>query len=209
MGVVNCRGFTYLWVLLLVALMGVGLTVAVEIDSVATQRDQERELLSIGRQFRYAIGRYYEAQQSGGRREYPPSLEELLRDSRFPGVRRHLRRVFVDPMTGKPEWGLLRANGRIVGVYSLAEKRPIKQEGFEPSDAAFSGSQQIREWRFTYPHDLMVQEDGTVLLPVVPVANPQAQGANALPQAVQGIATSQGVPAQVIRGETLTSVKKE
>ncbi|MBS1196694.1 MAG: type secretion system protein [Proteobacteria bacterium] len=164
----NCRGFTYLWVLLLVALMGVGLVLAVEIDSTAAQREQEKEMLSIGRQFRRAIGQYHETQIVGGKREYPASLDDLLKDNRFPGMRRHLRKIFVDPMTGKAEWGLVRVGGRIVGVHSLSERTPIKQEGFEPEDMSLRGKQKISEWVFTYPPELLVQAGEGVAVPAEP-----------------------------------------
>ena len=59
-------GFSYLWVLMVVALMGIVLTVATELYSTTVQRDKERELIGIGRQFSTAIGRYYE---SGASRE--------------------------------------------------------------------------------------------------------------------------------------------
>lgn len=136
-----------MWVLLLVALMGVGLTVAAEVHSVAVQRDKERELISIGRQFSAAIGRYYE---SGTKREFPMSLDDLLRDQRVPGVRRHLRKIFVDPMTGKAEWGLVRFDGRIIGVHSLSRKKPIKQDGFEPANADLAKKQAYTDWVFSY-----------------------------------------------------------
>lgn len=151
------KGFSYLWVLLFVAFMGVGLTVAVEIDSTGAQRDKEKELLSIGRQFRGAIGRYYEAKSIGGKGEYPTTLENLLQDNRVPGIKRHLRKIFVDPMTGKAEWGLMMIAGRIVGVHSLSQKTPIKQDGFEAEDTNFRNKQKYSEWVFTYPSDLMVQ----------------------------------------------------
>lgn len=143
-------GFSFLWVLFLVAFIGLGLTVAVEIDSTAVQREREKELLSIGRQFRMAIGRHYETQSPSGKREYPASLEDLLQDNRLPGIRRHLRRVFVDPMTGKAEWGLVKVEGRIVGVHSLSNKMPIKQDGFEAEDINFRGKQRYAEWTFVY-----------------------------------------------------------
>ena len=150
-------GLSYLWVLLLVAFMGVSLTLAVEIDSTASQRDKEKELLTIGRQFRAAIGRYYETQLAGSKREYPATLDDLLQDNRVPGIKRHLRKVFVDPMTGKAEWGLVLVGGRIVGVHSLSDKIPIKQEGFEAEDMNLRGKERYAEWMFVYPFDLMLQ----------------------------------------------------
>lgn len=150
-------GFSYLWVLMLIAFMGLGLTATVAIDSTTVQRDREKELLSIGRQFRTAIGRYYETQLAGGKREYPASLEDLLQDNRVPGIRRHLRQVFVDPMTGKADWGLVKVGGRIVGVHSLSERMPIKQAGFEAEDMNLQGKQKHAEWVFSYPFDLTLQ----------------------------------------------------
>jgi type II secretory pathway pseudopilin PulG len=153
-------GFTFIWVLLVVAMMGLGLTVVAELDSIAVQRDREAELLAIGRQFRDAIGRYVQAQgRVGQANAYPSSLEDLLQDPRLPGVHRHLRKIFVDPMTGKAEWGLVTMGGRIVGVHSLSERTPIKQDGFEPEDMTFRGKTRYAQWTFTYPANLMVQAE--------------------------------------------------
>ncbi len=155
----HCRqkGFSYLWLLFLVAFMGIGLTMVVEIEATATQRTKEKELLAVGRQFRSAIGRYYETQVVMGKREYPATLEDLLHDNRFPGIKRHLRKVFIDPMTSKAEWGLVRVGGRIVGVHSLSEKIPIKQDGFEAEEERFKGKQKYSEWLFVYPGDFIQQ----------------------------------------------------
>ncbi len=146
-------GFSYLWLLLLVALMGVGLTVAVEIDATAGRRDRELELLIIGRQFQSAIGRYYEF-EVGGKKDYPATLDQLLQDARVPGIRRHLRKIFVDPMTGKAEWGTVQVGGRIVGIHSLSDQLPIKQDGFAPEHSALRGKQKYSEWVFVYPVDM-------------------------------------------------------
>lgn len=172
-------GFSYLWVLLLVAFLGLGQTVAVTIYTTAAQRDREKELLSIGRQFRTAISRYYETQLSAGKREYPATLDDLLRDNRVPGIKRHLRQVFIDPMTGKAEWGLIKMGERIVGVHSLSENLPIKQNGFEAEDLNLRGKQKYSEWAFVYPSDLMLHlEAGTqpeVKVPAVRNADDQAR----------------------------------
>ncbi len=168
------RGFTYLWVLLTVAFIGVGLTIAVEFQASATQRDKEAELLAIGHQFRTAIGRYYETQPAAGdsvpgRKVYPATLEDLLRDSRYPGIKRHLRQVFVDPMTRKAEWGLMLAGGRIVGVYSLSQRQPIKQEGFDADDMGLRAKERYSDWVFTYPSDLLLRPDQQDTAPDVQV----------------------------------------
>lgn len=153
-------GFSFFWVMFLVALMSLGLTTGIEIAATATQRDKEKSLLNIGRQFREALRRYYEIPAQGGsssNHEYPASLDDLLKDNRFPNTKRHLRQVFVDPMTGKAEWGVIRVAGRIVGVYSLSQRVPIKQDHFEPDDTGFRGKQKYSDWQFTYPNDLMLR----------------------------------------------------
>lgn len=142
-------GFSYLWVLLLVALMGVGLSSVAQVESVVIQRDKEQELLAIGRQFRTALERYYKLPISAGIQRYPGSLDDLLLDSRVPGVKRHLRKIFVDPMTAKAEWGLIKIGGRIVGVHSLSTKKPIKQGGFT-DDMDFAGKKTYAEWTFVH-----------------------------------------------------------
>jgi type II secretory pathway pseudopilin PulG len=158
-------GFAYLWTLLLVAFMGIGLTVAAEVHTTSARRSQERALLNVGHQFRTAIQRYYESALVAGQHQYPASLEDLLRDNRVPGIQRHLRQVFVDPMTGKAEWGVVRVAGRIVGVYSLSEQVPVKVDNFDAEDMAFRGKKKYSEWVFTYPVDLLLRDPAKPAVP--------------------------------------------
>jgi len=176
----SASGFAYLWVLMIVAFMGIGLVAAVTIDSTASQREKEQELVAVGHQFRGAIARYHETQVPGGKSEYPATLDDLLRDNRFPFVRRHLRKVFVDPMTSKPEWGLLRVGGRIVGVHSMSEKMPIKQDRFEPEDMALRGKSKYSDWVFTYPPDLQLQDAAKVSDAAASALAPAARAASAI-----------------------------
>ena len=141
-------GFTYIGVLLLVALLGVGLAGAGVLWSTAAQREREAELLFVGDQFRRAIGSYHDS--SAGAKQFPLRLDDLLRDARLPNTRRHLRRIYVDPMTGKADWGLVMRGDRIVGVYSRSEAEPIKRAGFAAADAAFETATAYSEWRFVH-----------------------------------------------------------
>ncbi|MBJ7309618.1 type II secretion system protein [Rugamonas sp. CCM 8940] len=159
------RGFAYLWTLLLVAFMGVGLVVASGLFATAARRDKERELIFIGHEFRAAIERYQKATGNGainGQNQYPLRLEDLLKDPRFANPRRHLRRLYADPMSGKAEWGLVLQQGRIVGVHSLSDKVPLKQDNFDEDDAAaLRRKTRYADWLFTYPADLFTpQKDG-------------------------------------------------
>lgn len=143
-------GFTYLAVLLLVAIMGAVLAGTATVWRTMSQRDKERELLFVGHEFRKAIGLYYE-RTPGGAKQYPRKLDDLLLDKRQPGVARYLRRLYVDPMTGSREWGLVKGPGEtILGVYSLSTETPIKTGNFDEVDAGFEGKGSYSEWKFVY-----------------------------------------------------------
>lgn len=143
-------GFTYLGLLFAVVVMGLTLTLASEVWSTNRQREREQELLFIGHEFREAIGRYYELTPSAAK-TFPPALDDLIQDPRFPDIQRHLRRVYVDPMTGSEEWGLvLSEKGGIQGVYSLSNAMPIRTGNFDEMDRDFTGKLTYSDWKFIY-----------------------------------------------------------
>jgi type II secretory pathway pseudopilin PulG len=142
-------GFTYLGLLLIVAAMGVGMAAFGELASHAAQREKEAELLFVGDAYREAIRQYYEHSPAGHKR-YPASLEKLLRDDRFSFNRRHLRRLYRDPVTGK-EWATVEApEGGIMGVRSVSEAAPAKSGNFPPGYEAFEGAARYADWQFVY-----------------------------------------------------------
>lgn len=140
------RGFGYLMALFALAAIGIVLAGTGEVWQTSARRSKETELLFIGEQFRQAIASYHRAGPADAR-AYPPSLDELLEDRRFPVPRRHLRRLYRDPMTGQPQWGLVRANGRVIGVHSLSPQAPMRTS-FGPRDAAFAGATGYDQWVF-------------------------------------------------------------
>jgi type II secretory pathway pseudopilin PulG len=143
------RGFTYIGMLLIVAVMGTGLAAFGQLYSQAAQREKERELLFIGNQFRDAIAGYYN--KSPGNKVYPKTLDQLLEDKRLPVPQHHLRKLFRDPMTGSTEWGLVEApGGGFMGVYSRSEETPIKSANFSAKDQAFEGAEHYTNWMFAY-----------------------------------------------------------
>ncbi|HEV7801475.1 MAG TPA: type II secretion system protein [Burkholderiales bacterium] len=117
-------GFTYIGLLLAVAIMAVGSAAAGQVWHTTVQREKEMELQFIGGEFKQAIERYYES-TPGPVKQLPPALTDLLRDPRHPTVVRHLRRMYRDPVT-EGEWGLVKQDGRIVGVYSVSDKTPMR-----------------------------------------------------------------------------------
>src|SRR5260221_254991 len=134
-------GFTYVAVLFLVAVAGLGVATLAETWWHARQRQKEAQLLWVGNQFRQAIGLYYE-RSPGNAKRYPQTLDDLLEDQRFVTKQRYLRRIYFDPVTGKPDWDLLSApGGGIMGVKSRSAARPI---------GAMSGTPSYASWEFAY-----------------------------------------------------------
>lgn len=154
---VRAAGFTYLVVLFAVAIVGAGLATLGSAWSSLDQQAREAELLYVGHQFRLAIGRYYQ-KSAGAAKRYPASLDDLLKDPRFPGHERHLRRPYLDPMTASADWGLVAApGGGIMGVFSKSAKRPLKEANFAPPNRIFEEVSVRRgeelsyaDWQFVY-----------------------------------------------------------
>ena len=142
------RGFTYLALLVAVALLGIGLAAGSELWSQTRQREREQELLYIGAQFRRAIGLYYE-RTPGAIKRYPEKLQDLIEDKRYLVKQRYLRKIYADPITGKSDWGVVEApGGGIMGVYSLSEERPIKTGNFSQPYHHFADAKAYMDWQF-------------------------------------------------------------
>jgi type II secretory pathway pseudopilin PulG len=144
----RARGFTYFGVLLVIAFMGIALAAAGEVWSTSAQRDKEAELLFAGDAIRAAIRSYY---THGPSPAYPQSFDELIQDPRFPSIKRHLRHLYVDPMTGQADWEIIRdANGAMMGVASTSKKKPIKRANFPTLDEGFKDAECYCSWQFTF-----------------------------------------------------------
>ncbi len=142
------RGFTYIALLLLIAIMGAALAAESEVWHMAMKREKEQQLLFEGHQFRNALNRYYYG-RGGLPGRFPTSLEDLLKDPRYPDTRRYLRKIYLDPITRSANWGPVKGpNGEIYGVYSLSEEEPAKKENFSLEDAAFEGKKKYSDWKF-------------------------------------------------------------
>lgn len=168
------RGFTYLGLMFLIALMGMAAAMASAVWSTTQRRDNERELVFAGHQFAAAIERYRK-RSTDAARLYPRSLQELVLDDRGGQVHHHLRRIFVDPLTGSRQWGLIQLpDGGIIGVHSLSERAPFER-GFVMADFPVPKvSRSYRDWHFVAPSALPLAiqaglvrvADGSAAVPV-------------------------------------------
>lgn len=148
----HAHGFTYVGLLIVIAIISLAATSSVQLGAIAQRRQVEDELLFVGLQYKRAIRSYFEAAPPGAPSAAPPRLEDLLRDPRFPYPKRHLRRLYPDPLTGKNDWALIRTlDGQgILGVHSRSKESPIRIDNFPDEFFHFKGKQRYADWVFVY-----------------------------------------------------------
>lgn len=150
-------GFALLGLLILLAVIEMATSATVALGVVVQRRSAEAALLDIGHEFEAALQSYASATPTG-QSPYPASLQDLLKDPRVAGVRRHLRQIYVDPLTGRAEWGVILAlpstssaaliGPGIAGVISLSVAHPIKQDSFDAEFAGFEHRSSYADWQF-------------------------------------------------------------
>jgi general secretion pathway protein G len=107
------RGFTLVELIVTVTILSILASAAVPIARFQVKRQNERELRRDLWEMRDAIDHYKDAadqhafQTKVDSQNYPPDLETLVKGEDVQGKKlKFLRRIPVDPMTGKAEWGL-------------------------------------------------------------------------------------------------------
>ena len=143
------QGFTYLSLVILLAIMGLVGAAALKVDALLARTAAEQELLEAGAAFSAALDSYAAATPQG-KPPQPPTLQDFLKDTRFPNVRRHLRKIFVDPISGKAEWGITYLGDKVgvIGVYSLSQAQPLKLANFDARFQNFENKTHYADWKF-------------------------------------------------------------
>jgi general secretion pathway protein G len=107
------RGLTLVELIVTVAILTILAGAAVPVTMFNVKRDREHELRRDLWQMRDAIDHYKDAadnhafQTKVDSQNYPPDLETLVNGVDVQGKKvKFLRKIPVDPMTGKAEWGL-------------------------------------------------------------------------------------------------------
>ena len=142
------RGVGFLALLFVLAVSSIALAGTGVLWQMESRREQEKDLLFAGEEYRRAIDRYYAA-TPGEAKEFPRTLDELLNDRRFQTTVRHLRRLYREPLSADGQWQLIRQQERITGVASRSTQTPIKVAGFAAGEEDFVGAQSYAQWRFT------------------------------------------------------------
>src|ERR1700761_6423582 len=107
------QGVTLVELIVTVAILAILASAAVPVTRFEVKRAKERELRYDLWQMRDAIDKYKDAADKGAfqtkvdSQNYPPDLETLVNGVDVQGKKlKFLRRIPVDPMTGKAEWGM-------------------------------------------------------------------------------------------------------
>jgi general secretion pathway protein G len=107
------RGLTLVELIVTVAILTILASAAVPVMRFKVKRDRERELRRDLWEMRDAIDHYKDAADRGAfqtkvdSQNYPPDLDTLVSGVDVQGKKvRFLRRIPIDPMTGKTEWGM-------------------------------------------------------------------------------------------------------
>jgi general secretion pathway protein G len=106
-------GLTLVELIVTVAILAILASAAIPLTRLTVKREKERELRYDLWQMRDAIDHYKDAAERNAfmtkvdSYNYPPDLQTLVDGVDVQGKKvRFLRRIPVDPMTGKDDWGL-------------------------------------------------------------------------------------------------------
>ena len=139
----HARGFTYLWALAAIALLGLALAKVGPAWAQAAQREREAYLVRVGVAYALAIERYYHAQAA---KQYPERLDQLVLDTRFATPVRHLRDLYGDPVNrGAPLDAVRGADGRVVGVRSRSDGVPLRTRPWTDGRHSIPAGQKCRD----------------------------------------------------------------
>ena len=117
--IMSARGFTFIELLVVSAILLVLASAALPLAKVTMQRQREAELRRSLREMRTAIDKFKDAVDTGqigstdiraGSEGYPPDLETLVEGVSAAGDAsgrklKFLRKVPIDPMTNSTDWG--------------------------------------------------------------------------------------------------------
>jgi type II secretory pathway pseudopilin PulG len=142
------RGFTYLWLLAALAVIGIAMSAVGPLWAQQRQREREAELTHIGMLYVAALEDYYRM-SSGSVPHFPVAPDELLLDLRFNANVRHLRQFYDDPVTpGQPLAWMRNERGELVGVRSTSIDKPLREVAWKDGRHTVPAGEHYSDWIF-------------------------------------------------------------
>lgn len=111
------RGYTYIFMLFVVAISGYGLAQFGNTWQAAIRHEQREEQEFVLNAYAQAFASYRLATPDGSGYR-PKNLTDLLEDKRSGVLHRHLRKIYPNPESGKSDWVLHKDVLGIVAVCS-------------------------------------------------------------------------------------------
>ena len=141
-------GFTYIWLLAALAVLGLLLAVVGPMWATQAQREREAELLRVGSAYAQAIEHYY-ALSPRGVKTMPTRIEDLLLDPRFPTPVRHLRAAYLDPIDpSRSLEPIVGIGGELLGVHSTSELAPLRRVEWTDGRHVIAPAAHYYDWQF-------------------------------------------------------------
>lgn len=145
-------GFTVTALLVVMFVVALGLSVAGPRWRDQSRRTNERDLMRVGVLYARALADFRDS-SPGSLKTFPRSLDELTLDTRFLGVRRHMRRLYPDPLDPARPWGVVKdIDGYIVGVYSQSTDEPIAAGVVDLGYIVLEPARRYSDWKFSPPN---------------------------------------------------------
>ncbi|HYA87283.1 MAG TPA: type II secretion system protein [Nitrospirota bacterium] len=114
----NSNGFTLLELMIVLAIMGVLVSIATPNLKISIVRAREAVLREDLFQIREAIDQYYADND-----KYPPTLQDLINQQEK--TKSYLRDIPKDPFTGASDWITVAAEGEEGGVFDAHSASPL------------------------------------------------------------------------------------
>jgi general secretion pathway protein G len=112
------RGFTLLELMIVLAIMGVLISIAQPNLKISIVRAREAVLREDLFQIREAIDQYYADND-----KYPPTLRDLINQQEK--TKSYLRDIPKDPFTGASDWVTVSSEGEDAGVFDVHSASPL------------------------------------------------------------------------------------
>ncbi|HEY7677704.1 MAG TPA: type II secretion system protein [Candidatus Methylomirabilis sp.] len=125
-------------ILMALLVMGIATAAIGPVWHTEVLREKEEELLFRLGEYRTAIARY-----RADRGRPPRELKDLLEDRSQLQIRRYLRKLYADPITGKDDWKVDYVADRtgatlgVADIHSSSEREPIR---------TFKGKRTYKDW---------------------------------------------------------------